>query len=147
MNRMLLLVVLIGCGRVEAQRPTCPVLEISVVADTPGDRTRTVTLPDGRKLFLSDTPLLTSADVTGAHASLTEGQYVLNVDVTSEGAKRIQLFSEQNVGRTVAFVVDGQVLRTPKIQDPIVGRGILVGGFQQAEAERLANAFNTGCRQ
>jgi len=142
-----LFVVLIGCGCVEAQRPTCPVLEISVVADRPSDRTRTVTLPDGRNIFLSDPPLLTSADVTGAHASLTEGRYVLNVDVTSEGAKRIQLFSEQNVGRTMAFVVDGQVLRTPRVQDPIVGRGILVGGFGQAEAERLAKAFNAGCRQ
>jgi len=142
----LLFVALIGCVCVEAQRPTCPVLEISVVADRSSDRTRTVTLPDGRNIFLSDPPLLTNADVTGAHAALTEGQYVLNVDVTSEGAKRIQSFSERNVGRTMAFVVDGQVLRTPRIQDPIVGRGMLVGGFVQAEAERLAKAFNA-CRQ
>jgi preprotein translocase subunit SecD len=104
-------------------------------------------LPDGRKVSLSDAPLLTSADVTGANASLTEGRHVLNVDLTSEGARRIQRFSEQNVGRTLASVVDGQVLRMPKIQDPIIAKGILIGGFPQAEAERLANAFSLGCRQ
>jgi preprotein translocase subunit SecD len=77
--------------------------------------------------------------------SLTEGQFVLNLDVTAEAAGRVQAFSELTAGRTVAFLVDGRVLRTPTIRDPITVNGFLIGRFAQAEAERLANAINTGC--
>lgn len=136
----------INCTR-PAQRATCPAIEVSVVADVQSDLTRSVTLTDGRQILLTQTPLLTSVDITGANASLTEGQYVLNVDVTAESAERVQLFSERNVGRTLAFLVDGQVLRTPTIQDPITGNGFLIGAFERAQAERLADAIDTGCRR
>jgi hypothetical protein len=36
---------------------------------------------------------------------------------------------------------------TPMIKDPIIGTGLLIGAFEQAEAERLADAINTGCRR
>src|SRR5687767_9723882 len=77
----------INCTR-PAERATCPAIEVSVAADVPSDSTRSVTLTDGTQILLTQTPLLTSVDVTGANASLTEGQYVLNVDVTVEGAER-----------------------------------------------------------
>ena len=137
----------INCSTLGAQRATCPAIEVSVIADVPSDSNRSIALPDGRQLSLTQTPLLTSADITGAHASLTEGQYVLNVDVTVESAERVRLFSEGNVGRTLAFLVDGKVLRTPTIRDPITGNGFLIGAFERAQAEQLAHAINTGCKR
>lgn len=148
MRRMALSLVCIvggGCSTHPAQRATCPTIDVSIVADVASDSTRSIQMPDGRTILLTKTPLLTSADVTGANASLTEGQYVLNVDVTAEGAERVQRFSERNVGRTLAFLVDGRVLRTPTIRDPITGNGILIGAFERAEAERLADAINHSC--
>ena len=145
MKRVLLFMLSIACGRVDEQRAACPAIEISAVEE-PGDSHRSLALPDGRRILLAEKPLLTSADVTGARASLTEGQYVLNVDVTPETAKRVQGFSEQNVGRMMAFLVDGRLLRTPTIKDPITGTGLLIGAFEQAEAKRLADAINTRCR-
>jgi preprotein translocase subunit SecD len=65
--------------------------------------------------------------------------------VTVASEKRLQGFSEQNVGRTIAFFVDGCLLRTPSIKDPITGHGFLIGAFESGEAERLADAINTGC--
>ena len=146
MKRMLLLTVLIACSRLDAQRATCPSIEVSVVADLPSDSPRSVALFDGKRVFLTEPPLLTSVDVVGARASLTEGQYVLNVDVTAEAATRVRVFSEQNIGRTMAFLVDGRLVRTPTIKDPITGNGFLVGAFARAESEGLANALNSGCR-
>ena len=134
-----------SCGTHPPQHTRCPAIEVSVVADAPTDSTRSVPMTDGGTIFLTRTPLVTSADVTGAHVSLTEGQYVLNVDVTAEGAKRVQRFSERNVGRTLAFLVDGRVLRTPRIRDPITSNGFLIGAFERAEAERLADAINDCC--
>jgi preprotein translocase subunit SecD len=128
-----------------AQHATCPAIEVSVAADTPSDSSRSVALDDGRHIPLTEKALLTSADITGARASLTEGQYVINVDLTPESARRIQVFSQHNIGRTLVFLVDGKVIRTPKILDPITGSGFLIGPLEQAEAERLADAISTGC--
>jgi len=148
MKRIPVLAIVIAgaCGRSEPRPETCPSIEVSVVADVPSDADRSAALSHGTRVPLTGTPLVTSIDVTGAHASLTEGQYVLNVEVTADAATRVQLFSEQNVGRTMAFLVDGRVLRTPTIRDPITGNGFLIGAFERAEAERLANALNGACR-
>lgn len=134
-----------SCGAPRSERATCPAIEIRVAADAPSDASRSITLPDGRQILLTAEPLVSSADITEAHSSLTEGQYVLNITVTPERAKQVQLFSERNVGRTLVFLVDGRVVRTPEIQDPITGNGFLIGPLERGEAERLAAAINTGC--
>ena len=142
----LAMLILVACDRVDTRRATCPSIEVSVVADMPSDSARSVALSDGKRVFLAAPPLVTSADVTGAHASLTEGQYVLKVDVTAEAATRVRVFSEQNVGRQMGFLVDGRLVRTPTIKDPITENGFLIGAFARAEAESLANALNSDCR-
>jgi preprotein translocase subunit SecD len=130
-------------SRLTAQT-ACPSIEVSVIASAASSSDRLITA-DGKTTRLTERPLITTADITRAHVSLTEGQYVLNVDVTPESAKRVQAFSTQNVGRSLAFLVDGRVLRTPKINDPITGNGFLLGSFERADAERLADAINTRC--
>ncbi|HEX5436472.1 MAG TPA: hypothetical protein VFW98_04900 [Gemmatimonadaceae bacterium] len=116
------------------QRAACPAIAVSALADAPTDSTRPVALNDSTTIPLTRTPLVTSADITGATASLTQGQWVLNLDVTDEAAKRIQDFSKQHVGRTVAFLVDGKVQSTPRIMDRITGKGFQIGGFKRADA-------------
>lgn len=142
---LMALLLLIACSRSDTQRAPCPEIEVSIVSDMPSESDRSVALPDGTRIFLTGPPLLTSIDVTGANASLTEGQYVLNLRVSAEAAARVQVFSEQNVGRTMAFLVDGRVVRTPTIKDPITGNGFLIGAFERAEAERLGDALSGGC--
>ncbi len=136
----------IGCSTPPAERATCPAIEVSVAADAEHDGNRVVALPNGTVIPLTAEPLVTSADITGASASLTEGQYVLNVDVTPERGQQVRQFSEHNVGRMLVFLVDGRVVRTPTIKDPITGDGFLIGPLERAEAEQLADAINTACR-
>lgn len=144
---LLMICACLGCGTRPDHNAACPAIEMSAVEEVQSDSTRPVALDDGTKIPLTTTPLVTSADITGANASLTEGQWVLNVDVTDEAAKRVQDFSKQNVGRTMAFLVDGKVHRTPRILDPITGKGFLIGRFEQADAERLATAISSGCKR
>ena len=150
--RPALLLSLIMCGCLACGTPTdhnaeCPAIEVSAVADIQSDSTRPAALNDGTKLWLTRAPLVTTSDITGASASLTEGQWVLNVDVTDRAAKRIQGFSQRNVGRTLAFLVDGKVHSTPRILDPITGKGFLMGRFDEADAKRMATAINNGCQR
>ncbi|MFL5562267.1 MAG: SecDF P1 head subdomain-containing protein [Gemmatimonadaceae bacterium] len=143
---MLMLCVCLGCGTHPDKSAACPTIEVRAVADAQSDSTRPVVLDDGSTIPLTKTPLVTNADITGANASLTDGQWVLNLDMTNEGAKRLQDFTKRNVGRTMAFLVDGKVHSTPRILDPIKGTGFLIGGrFERADAERLATAIDNSC--
>ena len=125
----------------------CPAIEMSVVADTQTDSTKTVTLNDTATILMSRTPLVATGDITGATASRTDDQWVLNFTVTDDAAKRVQEFSKQNVGRNLALVVDGKVHGTPRIAAAIIGNGYRIDGFNQADAERLATAISNGCRR
>ena len=138
--------VCLGCGAPADRTAACPTIEVSAIAEVQSESTGPVALNDSTNIPLTGTPLVTSADITGARATLTEGQWVLNLDVTEEGARRVQVFSKQNVGRTMAFLVDGKVHRMPRILDPIMGNGFLIGGFERADAERVATAINRGCK-
>lgn len=119
--------------------PACPQMEFVVVDD---HGSRTITEPDGKVLHLKAAALLTLADFTGANVTLTENQIVLNVNLAPDGAQRIRRFSKANVGTRIAFIADGEVIKTAKILDPIQFDGFLVGPLEQAKAEALADTIN-----
>jgi len=121
---------------------------MSVVADTPTDSTKAaVMLNDTTTILISRIPLVTTDDITAATASQTENQWVLNVTVTDDAAKRVQEFTKQHVGRNLALVVDGKVHGTPRIAAAIIGNGYRIDGFDRADAERLATAIGNGCHR
>src|SRR4026207_2020388 len=131
--------------RHEAGAP-CPAIEMSVVADTQTDSTKTVTLNDTTTILVPRTPLVVTGDITSATASLTDGEWVLNFTVTNDAAKRVHEFTKQHVGRDLALVVDGKVYGTPRIAAAIIGNKYQIGGFDQSHAEWMATAINKGCR-
>jgi Preprotein translocase subunit SecD len=122
-----------------ATAESCPRMEFVVVDD---HGPRAVAEPGGKVLHLKAAPLLTLADFTGANVTLTENQIVLNVDLDRDGAARIQAFSKANVGTRIAFIADGEVIKTAKILDPITFAGFLVGPLNRAKADALAAAIN-----
>ena len=133
--------------RHDAGAPPCPTIEMSMVADTQTDSSKTVALNDTTTILMSRTPLVATSDITGAAASQSGEQWVLNFTVTDDAAKRVHEFTKQHVGRNLALVVDGKVHGTPRIGSAIVGNKYQIDGFNQADADRLATAINNGCRR
>jgi preprotein translocase subunit SecD len=125
----------------------CPAIEMSEVADTLTDSTKTVTLNDTTTILISRTPLVATGDITDATASLTGDQWVLNFTVTDDAAKRVHEATKQHVGRNLALVVDGKVYGTPRIAAAIIGNKYQIGGFDQSHAEWMATAISNGCRR
>ena len=125
----------------------CPAIEMSAVADTQTDSTKTVTLNDTTTILMSRTPLVATGDITGATASQAEDGWVLNFTVTDDVAKRVHEFSKQHVGRNLALVVDGRVHGTPRIAGAIISNRYEIDGFNRADAERMATAISNGCRR
>ena len=142
---LLMICVCLGCATHADPRVSCPAIEVSAVADARNDSTRSAALNDSTTIPLTRTPLVTSADITGANASPTEGQWGLNVNVTDEAAKRVHDFSAQHIGRTLALLIDGKVQGTPTIVGTITAKGFLIGEFSRADAERLATAIRNHC--
>ena len=143
----LMICLCLACAtRHEAGAP-CPAIEMSAVADTQTDSSKTVTLNDTTTILMSRTPLVATGDITGATASQTEDQWGLNFTVTDDAAKRVHEFSKQHVGRNLALVVDGKVHGTPRIAAAIISNRYRIGGFNRADAERLATAISNGCRR
>ena len=143
----LMICLCLACGtRQEAGAP-CPAVEMSAVADTQTDSTKTVALNDTTTIVMSRTPLVATGDITAVTASQTEHQWVLNFTVTDDAAKRVHEFSKQHVGRNLALVVDGKVHGTPRIAAAIIGNQYRIGDFNRADAERLATAISNGCRR
>jgi preprotein translocase subunit SecD len=136
----------LACATTGRDAGRCPAIEMSVVADTQTDSTRSVTLNDTATILISRTSLVATGDVTGATASLTEGEWVLNFTVTDDAAKRVHEATTRNIGRNLALVVDGKVYGTPRIAAAIIGNGYRIGGFDQSHAEWMATAINRGCR-
>ncbi len=122
--------------------PACPTMEVGIVADNPTQSARQVSSSEGEVISLSEQPLLTMDDFTDANVSLTEGQIVLNVSMSTESAKRVQTFTASHVGTRMAFLVNGRVINSPKILDPITGKGFLIGPFSRDEAQKLADSIN-----
>ena len=129
------------------QARSCPAIEMSAVADTQTDSSKTVSLNDTTTILISRTPLVATGDITGATASQSQDRWVLNFTVTDDAAKRVHEFSKQHVGRNVALVVDGKVYGTPRIGSALTGKGYRIEGFSRADAERMATAISNGCRR
>lgn len=136
------LAALLACRILSAQVPNCQTIEVSIVAERPDRSVRRISSSEGKRIYLAEKPLLTNTDFTHANVTLTEGQFVLNLDMTAESARRVRTFTENNVGKEMAFLANGKLIRTPKIRDPIVGNGFLIGAFGRDEAQKLADAIN-----
>jgi len=142
----LMICVCLACAARPEPGAPCPAIEMSEVADSQTDSTKTVTLNDTTTILMSRTPLVATRDITGATASQTEDQWVVGFTVTDDAAKRVHEFTKQHVGRNLALVVDGKVHGTPRIAGAIIGNGYQIEGFNRADAERLATAISNGCR-
>ena len=146
LSLMICLCLACATGGHEAGAP-CPAIEMSEVADTQTDSTKTVTLNDTTTILMSRTPLVATRDITGAAASQTDDQWILNFTVTDAAAKRVHDFTTQHVGGHLALVVDGKVHGTPRIAGAITGNEYEIDGLNRADAERMATAISNGCRR
>ena len=85
--------------------------------------------------------------ITEAHADLDSRYERASVSITmnSEGARRWQLFTRNNIGKAIAIVLDGYVYSFPTVQNEIPGGcSQITGNFTEYEAMDLANALNSG---
>lgn len=72
-------------------------------------------------------------------------ELVVNLKFDEQGAKKLAQLTSDNVGKAMAMVIDGEVMSTPIINEPVVGGEIqLAGGFSHESANELAIRLHAG---
>ena len=73
------------------------------------------------------------------------GQWVVNLEMTTEGARKWSRFTGANIDKQVAIVLDDKVFMAPFIRDKIPGGRTQISGFADAnEAKDIANVLRAG---
>ncbi len=70
---------------------------------------------------------------------------VVNMKMNAEGAKTWARLTKENIGKSIAIVLDGYVYSFPTVNDEITGGSSQISGrFTQDEAKDLANILKSG---
>jgi preprotein translocase subunit SecD len=96
---------------------------------------------------LSRTPVVTGRDLRSATENRNTnnpGQWQVNFTLSSEGARRFGPFTEQNVHRQMAIVLEHRVYSAPVINSRIDDSGFIEGNFSQESAHDLALVLRAG---
>jgi preprotein translocase subunit SecD len=97
--------------------------------------------------LLNRAPIVTGQDLRGAApqpSTSNPGQYDVEFTLSTAAAARFGPFTEANVGKRMAIVLDNQVYTAPVINSRIEDRGVITGNFSQESAQDLALVLKAG---
>ena len=101
---------------------------------------------DGTEKYVLGPSFLEGTQIATAQAAQNSqgAGWVIDVTFKSDGAAIWGDYTSNNVGKNVAFVLDGEVVSAPTIQGPIFGTTQITGQFSQGEAQNLAGILRYG---
>lgn len=97
--------------------------------------------------ILDRAPTVTGRDLRSATESRNTnrpGTWQVNFNLSTEAARRFGPFTEQNIGRPMAIVIDHRVESAPIINARIEDSGYIEGNFDQQSAHELALELRSG---
>ncbi len=90
-------------------------------------------------------PAVTGRDLRNARPSLDENSRpAVGFSLNNEGASKFGQFTQANINRQLAIVLDSRVYSAPNINNRIDSDGIIQGSFTQQEAADLALVLRSG---
>jgi preprotein translocase subunit SecD len=97
--------------------------------------------------IVSRSPVVTGRDLRGAtenRSTQNPGQWQINFSLSPDAARRFGPFTEQNIGRQMAIVLEHRVYSAPVIHGRIEDSGVIEGNFSQDSAHDLALVLRAG---
>jgi preprotein translocase subunit SecD len=90
-------------------------------------------------------PAVTGRDLRNARPTLDENSRpAVSFSLNNEGATRFGAFTQNNINRQLAIVLDDRVFSAPRIEERINDEGRISGNFTQQEAADLALVLRSG---
>ncbi|HYL63803.1 MAG TPA: protein translocase subunit SecD [Candidatus Methylomirabilis sp.] len=97
--------------------------------------------------IVSRAPIVTGLDLRSATENRSNnipGQWIVDFTLSQEAARRFGPFTQQNLGRQMAVVLDHSVYTAPVINGRIEDSGMIEGNFTQESAHDLAVVLQSG---
>jgi preprotein translocase subunit SecD len=97
--------------------------------------------------LLSRAAAVTGRDLRSAvenRNTANPGMWQINFTLSPDAARRFGPFTQQNLGRQMAIVLDHHVISAPTIQGKIEDSGEITGNFSQESAHELALTLRAG---
>lgn len=88
--------------------------------------------------------VMTGSGLQAAAAVLEQGRWIINFELTSEGASVFGPYTAANIRQPMAIVLDGRVLSAPYIRARLDTGGIIEGDFTEESARTLALQLRSG---
>jgi len=106
-------------------------------------------LPDTSEVWylLDRAPAVTGRDLRSAvenRSTSNPGMWQINFTLSQEAAPRFGRFTQENIGRQMAIVLDHRVNSAPTIQGKIEDTGEITGNFNEDSAHELALTLRSG---
>ena len=141
-----ILVGIAACGAKDSTpAPSEPgLIEFRLVEDVPSEGSQQAVL-NGERLNLSPTPVVSDADIQAVAPEIRSGGLILSVELNEKGQQRIRRATGENIGRRMAFILDGKIRSAPVIRDTLSGEIPLAVSMEtsQSEAESLATKIRS----
>jgi preprotein translocase subunit SecD len=124
---------------------TCEAENVTGEVSRPEDHVATCS-EDGTLKYLLGPTIIEGTEIDDATAGTSPdtGEWVVLLDFKSEGRAIWAEYTANNVGKNVAFTLDGRVISAPTIQGAINGQTTITGQFDQETATDLANQLRYG---
>ncbi|HRH26225.1 MAG TPA: protein translocase subunit SecD [Candidatus Paceibacterota bacterium] len=145
-----------GSFRLRVELPGITDVEEAVkrIGETPSLEFKTVRLDLAASSTASTTPeeILASTGLTGRYLERAElifdqtlGAPQISIQFNSEGAELFEKITTEHVGEPVAILLDGEVISSPVVNEPISGgKAVISGQFAIEEARTLVRNLNYG---
>ena len=89
--------------------------------------------------------VLTGKDLKNAQAQIDHNRNLVALEFSDEGGQKFADLTAKNIGKTIAILLDKQVLTTPVVQEMITGgKAVITGNRSIEEAQHLAILLRSG---
>jgi preprotein translocase subunit SecD len=129
---------------ITATSPLSPTISITPTAEPTSTITSTLPVQSG-PIFHT---VMTGADLKNKNTGVQTtqaGGYVVNFELTAEGAQIFKDFTSTHIGQILGIVLDKELISIPSINSAITqGKGVIEGKFTSDEANSLALKLKYG---
>ena len=101
---------------------------------------------EGGVFYTLDRSVHMSGDqLQDVHADFGEGQPIVSISMSSRGTEQFANITKNNIGKSLAIVLDGQVISAPNIKAALTdGKASISGNFTVQSAQDLAVLLQSG---
>jgi preprotein translocase subunit SecD len=98
-----------------------------------------------RSVYLHADAIVTNSDILRAYIIQVDhsSQYNVGVEFNPSGTEKVRAATARHIGKPVAILLDGQVVMTAIVREPIAESAVISGDLSRTEAEKIVKGITT----